>query len=82
MFGLTEECVTVSTVNKIGIEFDEDTRDFYIIWKPIIISSGKSRHRSLEDLRQTAHFAVDALSDRKLKDIGQRSASGSSQVKK
>jgi hypothetical protein len=57
-------------MNNIEIEFDEDSRDYYIIWKPIIISSGKTRHGSLADLRQTAHFAVDALIDRKLKDIG------------
>jgi hypothetical protein len=77
-----EECVTVSRVNNIKIEFDEDTRDYYIIWKPIIISSGKSWRESLADLRQTAHFAVDALIDRKLKDIAEGSASGRSPVKK
>ena len=77
-----EEWVTVSSMNNIKIEFDEDSRDYYIIWKPIIISSGKTRHGSLADLRQTAHFAVDALIDRKLKDIGEGSPSGDSPVKK
>ena len=77
-----EERVAVSRVNKIKIEFDEETRDYYIIWKPIIISSGKSWHGSLADLRRTAHFAVDALIDRKLKNIGEGSASGTSPVKK
>ena len=77
-----EEYVTVSRMNNIEIEFDEDTRDYYIIWKPIIISSGKSWHGSLADLRRTAHFAVDALIDRKLKNIGEGSASGTSPVKK
>ena len=67
---MMEEWVTVSSMNNIEIELDEDSRDYYIIWKPIIISSGKTRHGSLADLRQTAHFAVDALIDRKLKDIG------------
>jgi len=79
---IMEERVTVSRVNDIKIQFDEDTRDYYIIWNPIIISSGKSRLGSLADLRQTAHFAVDALIDRKLKDIGEGSASGRSPVKK
>jgi hypothetical protein len=79
---IMEERVTVSRVNDIKIQFDEDTRDYYIIWNPIIISSGKSRRGSLADLRQTAHFAVDALIDRKLKDIGEGSASGGSPVKK
>ena len=69
-------------MNDITIEFDEDTRDYYIIWKPIIISSGKSWRGSLADLRQTAHFAVDALIDRKLKDTGEKSACGRSPVKK
>ena len=79
---IMEEYVTVSSMNNIQIEFDEDTRDYYIIWKPIIISSGKSRRGSLTDLRQTAHFAVDALIDRKLKDIGGGSAPGRNPVKK
>ena len=77
-----EEWGKVSSMNNIKIEFDGHTRDYYIIWKPIIISSGKTRHGSLADLRQTAHFAVDALIDRKLKDIGEESASGTSPVKK
>jgi hypothetical protein len=77
-----EEYVTVPTMNSIEIEFDEKTRDYYIIWKPIIISSGKTRHGSLTDLRKTAHFAVDTLIDRKLKDIGEESESGRSPLKK
>jgi hypothetical protein len=77
-----EECVTASGINNIKIEFDEDSGDYYIIWRPIIISSGKSWHGSLADLRQTAHFAVDALIDRKLKDIGEGSESDRSPAKK
>ncbi len=77
-----EEWVTVSSMNNIEIEFDEDTRDYYIIWKPIIISSGKTQRGSLADLRQTALFAVDALIDRKLKDMGKGSTSGRNPVKK
>jgi orotidine-5'-phosphate decarboxylase len=77
-----EEWVTVSSMNNIEIEFDEDSRDYYIIWKPIIISSGKTRNGSLADLRQTAHFAVDALIDRKLKDIGEGNPSGTIPIKK
>jgi orotidine-5'-phosphate decarboxylase len=69
-------------MNNIEIEFDEDSRDYYIIWKPIIISSGKTRNGSLADLRQTAHFAVDALIDRKLKDIGEGNPSGTIPIKK
>jgi len=76
-----EEYVTVSRMSNIEIEYDEDTRDYYIIWKPIFISSGKSRHKSLADLRQTAHFGVDALIDGKLKDIGKGEVAGRSPVK-
>jgi hypothetical protein len=72
----------VSSMNNIEIEFDEASRDYYIIWKPVIISSAKTRHGSLADLRQTAHFAVDALIDRKLKDIGEESPSGNTPIKK
>jgi hypothetical protein len=52
--------------NHIVIEFDEETHNCYIIWRPIIIGSGKTKRESLEDLREAAHFSVDTLITREL----------------
>jgi predicted RNase H-like HicB family nuclease len=62
--------LTMSRNNDIELEFDEETRNYYIVWEPIVISLGKTRQEALEDLRQAAHFGVDTLIDLKLKDIG------------
>jgi predicted RNase H-like HicB family nuclease len=59
----------VPSTTSIEIEFDEETQDYYIVWEPLIISSGNTRQESLEDLREAAHFAVDTLIDLKLSDI-------------
>jgi len=60
----------MSRNNDIELEFDEETRNYYIVWEPIVISLGKTRQEALEDLRQAAHFGVDTFIDLKLKDIG------------
>jgi hypothetical protein len=52
--------------NHIVIEFDEETHNCYIIWRPIIIGSGRTKRESLEDLREAAHFSVDTLITREL----------------
>jgi len=59
----------VPSTTSIEIEFDEETQDYYIVWEPLVISSGNTRQESLEDLREAAHFAVDTLTDLKLRDI-------------
>jgi predicted RNase H-like HicB family nuclease len=55
--------------NNINLEFDKKTREYYIIWEPIVIGMGKTSREALEDLREAAHFGVDTLIDLKLKDI-------------
>ena len=55
--------------NHIVIEFDEIAQDYYIIWRPIIIGSGKTKRESLEDLREAAHFSIDTLITRELMSI-------------
>jgi predicted RNase H-like HicB family nuclease len=55
--------------NDINLEFDRETGEYYIIWEPIVIGTGKTRHETLEDLRTAAHFGVDTLIDLKLKNI-------------
>ena len=57
------------STNDIEIEFDEETQDYYIVWEPIFISSGKTKQEALEDLREAAHLGVDTLIGLKLRDI-------------
>jgi orotidine-5'-phosphate decarboxylase len=62
--------VTAVAGNDINLEFDRESGEYYIIWKPLVIGMGKTRGKALEDLREAAHFGVDTLVDLKLKDIG------------
>jgi predicted RNase H-like HicB family nuclease len=55
--------------NNINLEFDSENGEYYIIWEPVVIGMGKTRQGALEDLREAAHFGVDTLIDRELKDI-------------
>jgi len=61
--------VTALAENDINLEFDRESGEYYIIWKPLIIGMGETRTRALEDLREAAHFGVDTLIDLKFKDI-------------
>ncbi|GAG71728.1 unnamed protein product [marine sediment metagenome] len=47
----------------------EKPREYYIVWEPVVIAMGKTRHEALEDLREAAHCGVDTLIDLKLKNI-------------
>ena len=62
--------VTALAENDINLEFDGESREYYIIWKPLVIGMGKTKGKALEDLREAAHFGVDTLIDLKFKDIG------------
>ncbi|HEY55478.1 MAG TPA: hypothetical protein G4N91_04300 [Dehalococcoidia bacterium] len=55
--------------NDINLEFDSQTGEYYIIWRPVVISTGKTKDEALEDLREAAHFGVDSLIDLKLANI-------------
>ena len=61
--------VTALAKNDINLEFDKETRKYYIVWEPIVIAMGKTKHGALEDLREAAHCGVDTLIDLKLKNI-------------
>jgi predicted RNase H-like HicB family nuclease len=61
--------VTTLAKNTINLEFDRETGEYYIMWKPVVIGAGKTEHEALEDLREAAHFGVDTLINLKLKDI-------------
>jgi hypothetical protein len=56
----------------IGIEFDEATGSYFILWAPCIASSGATEHEALEDLRTVAHFGVDTMINLKISDIKER----------
>jgi len=56
----------------INLKFDREAQEYHIIWEPVCIGMGKTRHEALEDLRMAAHFGVDTLIDLKLKDAGIR----------
>jgi predicted RNase H-like HicB family nuclease len=53
----------------IDLEFDKKSGEYYIVWEPVFIGAGKTRDEALRDLREAARFGVDAMIDRKLKDI-------------
>jgi len=55
--------------NAINLEFDNQSREYYIIWEPVVIGTGKTTRDALEDLREAAHFGVDTLIDLKLENI-------------
>ena len=54
----------------IKIEFDDVSKDYYIIWKlPIAIGSGSTEIEALYDLQETTRFCIDSLIGLKLKEI-------------
>jgi len=61
--------VTALAENDINLEFDRESGEYYIIWKPVVIGMGKTGTKALEDLREAAHFGVDTLINLKLKYI-------------
>jgi hypothetical protein len=59
----------MSVESGINLKFDRGTQEHYIIWKPVVIGMGRTRHEALEDLRTAAHLGVDTLINMKLKKI-------------
>jgi len=55
--------------NSINLEFDKKSGEYYIVWEPVVIGTGKTADEALQDLKEAAHFGVDTMIDRKLKDI-------------
>jgi predicted RNase H-like HicB family nuclease len=53
----------------INLEFDSESGEYYVVWEPVIIGNGKTVGQALQDLREAAHFGVDTMIDRKIKDI-------------
>ena len=60
----------MSSNRNVKIEFDDVSKDYYIIWRPpIAIGSGSTEIEALHDLRETARFCIDSLTGPKLKEI-------------
>ena len=55
--------------NNINLEFDKESGEYFIIWEPVVISTGKTAGEALEELKEAAHFGVDTLIDREIKNI-------------
>jgi hypothetical protein len=58
--------------NDINLEYDRETREYFVVWRPIVVATGKTTTKALEDLRKTAHFSTNMLIDLKLKETGVR----------
>ena len=57
----------MSASHHIEIEFDHETGEYYIIWKPpVIIGCGKTRKKALNDLKKVARFTIDTICNKKL----------------
>ena len=55
---------------EIEIEYDGETKDYYVIWEPpVAIGSGKTKSKALLDLQQAARCGVDTVIELKFKDI-------------
>ena len=52
----------------INLQYDQEIREYYVIWEPAIIGMGKTKGEAMEDLRTASHFYTDALIDLKLED--------------
>lgn len=59
----------IPTSCDIEVEFDKETCSYFIVWQPLLASSGGTGREALEDLRTTAHFGIDTMIDLKLKEM-------------
>jgi len=55
--------------NGMDIAFDEVMQSYYVIWKQVVIGTGKTRQKALKDLRRAAHFGADTFIDLTLENI-------------
>src|SRR4030042_6562658 len=51
--------ILMSNSHDIEIEFDEVSKDYYVIWQaPVAIGSGKTELEALMDLKEAVHFGI------------------------
>lgn len=44
----------------IILEFDEETREYFAIWEPVIIGMGKTEQAAVQDLMAAAELLIDS----------------------
>lgn len=47
------------TVADIILEFDEETREYFAVWEPVIFGMGKTEQAAVEDLTAAAELLID-----------------------
>ena len=55
----------------ILLEFDDETREYYAVWEPVIFGMGKTEQEALQDLAAAANLFIDVCSkqsNRNMKD--------------
>ena len=52
----------------ILLEFDEETREYFAVWEPIIIGMGKTEQEAIQDMMAAAEVLLDS-SNQKNDDI-------------
>lgn len=44
----------------ILLEFDEETREYFAVWEPVIIGMGKTEHEAIQDMMAAADMLLDS----------------------
>ena len=53
---------------EILLEFDEETREYFAVWEPVIFGMGKTEQEAVQDLVGTAELLIDS-NNLKISDI-------------
>ena len=52
----------------ILLEFDEETREYFAVWEPVIFGMGKTEQEAIQDLVGAAELLMDS-NNKKISDI-------------
>lgn len=44
----------------ILLEFDEETREYFAVWEPVIIGMGKTEQEAIQDVMAAADLLLDS----------------------
>ena len=58
----------MTVTGDILLEFDEETREYFAVWEPIIIGIGKTEQEAIQDMMAAAEVLLDS-SNQKIDDI-------------
>jgi predicted RNase H-like HicB family nuclease len=69
--------VTNLPSGEIAIDYDDDSQNYYCIWRPLTsVGLGKTEAEALDDLRAAAHLGIETMVGLKLKEIEKNSCRG------